>query len=126
MAIRVVVITDDFDVAETARVCVPMRWPGSLVTWVSSGSQGLSLVQSERPDAVLLDLALGQEDGLVILESIRRVSRVPVLVLAVSKEEVKVIRALEMGADAHLFKPLSHLELMARVNALLRRSRPSS
>lgn len=126
MAIRVVVITGESHVVETARVCVPMRWPDSCVTWASEGSDGLSLVQSERPDAVLLDLTLGDEDGLDILEKIRRVSSVPVVIVATTRDEVKVTRALEMGADAHLYKPLSHLELLAKLNALLRRSRPSS
>lgn len=125
MAIRVVVITEEPHVVETARVCVPMRWPGSSVTWASGGSQGLSLVQSERPDAVLLDLAFGGEDALDLVQRIRRVSSVPILVVAATEDEVKVSKALEVGADAHLFKPLSHLELLAKVNALLRRSRPT-
>lgn len=102
-----------------------MRWPGSAVTWASGKSQRLSLVQSERPDIVLLDIALDDEDGLDVLERIRQVSSVPVMVVAPTKDEVRVTWALEIGADAHLFKPLSHLELMAKVNALLRRSRAS-
>jgi len=126
MAIRVVAITDDPEVVETARVCVDMRWQGSSVAWASNGIDGLSLVRSERPDAVLLDLTLGREDGLGILEMVRLLSTAPVLVVANSRDHLKVTRALEMTADAYLFKPLSHLELMARINALLRRSQPSS
>jgi len=64
--------------------------------------------------------------GSLFRERIRRVSSVPIVVLAGTKDKAKVTTPLEMGADAHLFKPLSHLELMAKVNAILRRSRASS
>ena len=70
-----------------------------------------------------LDLGLPDIDGLQVLREIRRFSQVPVVVLTVRDQDVDVARALELGADDYITKPFSHIELVARVQAIIRRSR---
>ena len=71
---------------------------------------------------VILDLALGDGNGLDVLKSIRRTSDVPVLIVSVKADEVTRVKGLEYGADDYIAKPFSHTELLARVRAVLRRA----
>jgi len=72
---------------------------------------------------VLLDVKMPRMDGIEVLRRIRRVSDVPVVMITVKSEEVDKVRGLEEGADDYVTKPFGHLELLARVRAVLRRSR---
>jgi DNA-binding response OmpR family regulator len=76
----------------------------------------------ERPDLVILDIALPDANGLDILKEIRRYYSVPVLVVSVRSDELSRVKGLELGADDYMSKPFSHTELLARIRAVLRRS----
>jgi two-component system phosphate regulon response regulator OmpR len=76
------------------------------------------------PDALVLDLMLPGEDGLSLARELRRHSDLPILMLSARGEEIDRVVGLEMGADDYLAKPFSPRELLARLRALLRRSRP--
>ena len=86
-----------------------------------TGQRGLIEAASRRPDLILLDLGLPDGDGLDIINDIRNWSSIPIIVLSARSDEQDKIRALNQGADDYLIKPFSMGELLARVNAHLRR-----
>lgn len=86
-----------------------------------SGAEALKLAPTRSPDLVVLDLQLGDMDGLDVLQRIREWSSLPVLILSVRNREIEKVKALELGADDYITKPFGIAEFIARVNALLRR-----
>ncbi len=119
---KVLIVEDSPEVVEAVRLCFDLRWPGTEVITTSSGKRGAELIEQETPDVVILDLGLPDMDGLDVLKEIRLFSETPVLILTVRDDEVSRVRGLELGADDYIIKPFSHLELLARVRAVLRRS----
>ncbi len=87
----------------------------------SDGRAGLQLCFAQRPDLVVLDLSLPELDGWEVLARIREVSEVPVLMLTGHGDELQKVRGLRSGADDYVTKPFGRQELVARVEALLRR-----
>jgi DNA-binding response OmpR family regulator len=88
---------------------------------ISDPGKVLELVELERPDLVLLDLMLPGVTGLDLLQSIRGFSDVPVIFLTASDARDDMVRALKMGGDDYITKPFSESELLARIEAILRR-----
>jgi two-component system response regulator VicR len=119
---KVLVIEDDPGIIEVVSLCFQLRWSGTTVVSASTGHQGIELVESESPEVVILDIGLPDIDGYQVLREIRRFSDVPVLMLTVRGEDTDVARGLELGADDYITKPFSHIELIARVQAVLRRA----
>jgi len=96
---------------------------GYSVLTAGGGSSALELFRREDPDLVVLDVMLpGELDGLQVLECIRSYSTVPVLILSAKGRDIDKVEGLNRGADDYLAKPFSSEELLARVNALLRRT----
>jgi len=93
------------------------------VTAVASGREIADVIAREMVDLVILDLKLPGEDGMDIARRIRADSSMPIIMLTGRKEEADRVMALELGADDYLTKPFSPRELLARIRALLRRSR---
>ncbi len=118
---QVLVVDDDPDVLEVVNLCFSLRWPEAEVLSVRTGEDGLKLIEQETPDLVLLDIVLPAMDGFQSCREIRRISDVPIVMLSARDSEVDKVRGLEMGADDYITKPFSHLELLARVRAVLRR-----
>lgn len=96
------------------------------VLTADNGRQALELARNGEPDLILLDLMLPEIDGLDVCREIRRVSKVPVIMITARGEEVDRVVGLELGADDYVCKPFSVRELMARVKAVLRRSQPEA
>ena len=119
---KVLVIEDDPGIIEVVSLCFQLRWSGTSVISAESGSRGVELVETESPDVVILDIGLPDMDGYSVLKEVRRFSDVPVLMLTVRGEDTDVAKGLELGADDYITKPFSHIELIARVQAVLRRS----
>lgn len=119
---KVLVVEDSPEVVEAVRLCFELRWPGAGMVTTPSGSKGVELVEAESPDVVILDLGLPDMDGLDVLKEVRSFSDVPVLILTVRGDEISKVKGLEMGADDYMVKPFGHMELLARVRAILRRS----
>lgn len=91
----------------------------------ATGHDALALIEVEEPDVVLVDLGLPDISGHELIRRIREVSlALPVIVLSARDDESNRIVALDLGADDYLTKPFSALELVARINAVLRRARP--
>jgi len=119
---KVLVIEDDPGIIEVVSLCFQLRWSGTTLISATNGAQGLELVETESPDVVILDIGLPDVDGYQVLREIRRFSDVPVIMLTVRSEDTHIARGLELGADDYITKPFSHIELLARVQAVLRRS----
>ena len=119
---KVLVIEDDPGIIEVVSLCFQLRWSGTSLFSAATGTKGVELVETESPDVVILDIGLPDMDGYQVLREIRRFSDVPVIMLTVRGEDTSVARGLELGADDYITKPFSHIELIARVQAVLRRA----
>ena len=89
-----------------------------------TAAQGLTDAATRRPDVVLLDLGLPDSDGVNVLRRLREWSQVPVIVLSVRDDEEGKVAALDAGADDYVTKPFSSAELLARLRAAQRKTRP--
>ncbi len=119
---KILVVDDEPDVAKVIAMSFRMQQPAWDVLNAQDGREALDLVEQERPDLVLLDVGLPEMDGFEVLESIRLFSDAPVIMLTVRDDELSKVRGLELGADDYVTKPFGHLELLARVRAVLRRA----
>jgi len=118
----VVVVEDDPHIADL--VDLYLRRDGYRVLLAADGEHGLHVCRQEDPSIVILDVGLpGTRDGFEVCREIRARSSVPVLFLTARDDEVDRILGLELGADDYLVKPFSPRELVARVRAILRRTR---
>jgi DNA-binding response OmpR family regulator len=123
---KVLVVDDEPDVREVVNLCFSLRWPDADVTSAGDGEQVLKAIEQDAPDLVLLDINLPGMDGFQTCQEIRLISDVPIVMLSARDGEVDKVRGLEMGADDYITKPFSHLELLARVRAVLRRYQSQS
>src|SRR5436305_12399367 len=99
---------------------------GFTVLTASDGPAALRTARTGRPDLVVLDLGLPGLDGLDVARSLRREGEVPIIMLTARTDESDRIVGLELGADDYLTKPFSPKELVARVRAVLRRTRAAT
>jgi len=118
---KVLVVDDDPDVIDVVNLCFSLRWPEAEVLAARDADEALKLIEEESPDLILLDIVLPGMDGFQICQEVRGFSDVPIVILTARDTEVDKVRGLEMGADDYITKPFSHLELLARVRAVLRR-----
>ena len=118
---KIAVIDDAPDVIESVRLGFTLQWREVDVLSASAGESGLDLVEHEQPDLVLLDIGLPDIDGYEVLRQIRAFSDVPVVMLTARDDTMDLVKGLELGADDYVTKPFNHLELLARVKAVLRR-----
>jgi two-component system, OmpR family, KDP operon response regulator KdpE len=118
---KILVIDDAPDVIESVRLGFTLQWREVEVLGAGAGEQGLDMVEQELPDLVLLDVGLPDIDGYEVLRQIRAFSDVPVVMLTARDGTLDLVKGLELGADDYVTKPFNHLELLARVKAVLRR-----
>ncbi len=118
---RILVVDDEPDVIESVRLGFTLQWREIDVIGAVNGEAGLDSIEHERPDIVLLDIGLPDIDGFEVLRQIRAFSDVPVVMLTAHDDSMDKVKGLELGADDYVTKPFNHLELMARVKAVLRR-----
>jgi two-component system KDP operon response regulator KdpE len=118
---RILAVDDEPEVVDVVRLCFNLRWPEAEVIAAGTGQEALAAVEEQAPDLVLLDIMLPDMDGFEVCEEVRRFSDVPIIMLTARDAEVERVRGLEMGADDYVTKPFSHLELLARSRAVLRR-----
>jgi DNA-binding response OmpR family regulator len=121
---RVLVVDDEEDVRGLLRELLERA--GYAVAEASSGREGLRSLHTTPPDLVVLDVTMAELDGWQTLERIRDLSDVPVLMLTARGGELEKVRGLKGGADDYMTKPFGRQELVARVEALLRRSKGSA
>jgi two-component system KDP operon response regulator KdpE len=118
---RILVVDDEPDVIESVRLGFTLQWREVDVLGSGTGEAGLDALERELPDIVLLDVGLPDIDGFEVLRQIRAFSDVPVVMLTARDDSMDKVKGLELGADDYVTKPFDHLELMARVKAVLRR-----
>ena len=118
---RILVVDDEPDVVESVRLGFMLQWREVDVLGAGAGEAALDAVEHDHPDIVLLDVGLPGMDGYEVLRRIREFSDVPVVMLTARDDAMDKVKGLELGADDYVTKPFNHLELMARVKAVLRR-----
>ena len=116
---KILVVDDEAAILQTLRFNLERN--GYAVCTAGDGRQALSVIETEKPDLVLLDIMLPVLDGIEVCREIRRRSNVPVLMLTAKDQEIDKVLGLEIGADDYITKPFSIYELLARVKAHLRR-----
>jgi len=119
---KVLVVDEEPDVRKLVAMSFHMQQPTWEIIGAEDGPKALVLIERERPDVVLLDIGLPEMSGFEVLKGIRLFSDVPVIMLTVRDDELSKVQGLELGADDYVTKPFSHLELLARVRAVLRRA----
>lgn len=118
---KVLVVDDAAEVIEAVTVSFTLQWRETEVIGADNGQVALDLIEQEHPDVVLLDIAMPGMNGFEVLRELRAFSDVPVIMLTAKDDVLDKVKGLELGADDYVTKPFDHLELLARVKALLRR-----
>jgi len=117
----ILVVDDEPKIVRLARDYLEKN--GFRVLTAADGQSALTIARRERPDLVILDLMLPHIDGREVCRILRRESDVPIIMLTALSEEIDQVTGLEIGADDYITKPFSVRALVARVRALLRRTR---
>ena len=120
----ILLVEDDLRLAEL--VCRYLDSSGFRVATVSRGDEVVAQVLRDVPDLLILDLGLPGEDGLTICRQLRPSYGNPILILTARDNDIDHVLGLELGADDYVIKPVEPRVLLARINALLRRSRPQA
>jgi two-component system, OmpR family, KDP operon response regulator KdpE len=118
---RILVCDDEPQILRALRVI--LRDAGFQVVTAATAEEALDAAAVRPPDAAIVDLVLPDRDGVEVTRSIREWSEMPILVLSAVGEESEKVRALDAGADDYVTKPFAPGELVARLNAVLRRVR---
>jgi two-component system, OmpR family, KDP operon response regulator KdpE len=121
---RALVVEDDPNIVDLIRSNLAVRGFDTVVS--ADGARALQLLDTEEPDIVLLDLMLPEADGFELCRLMRERSGVAIIVVSARGGERDKVTALNMGADDYLTKPFSIEELLARISATLRRTRPAA
>jgi len=119
---KILVVDDEEHIIELVELYLSKE--GYQVVKATDGDEAVEKFADEKPDLLVLDIMLPGRDGLEVLRQVRKTSQVPVIMLTARESEVDKVVGLELGADDYLTKPFSPRELVARVKAVLRRSKP--
>ena len=120
--VKFLIVDDDKSIVEAVTIGLQFQWQDAEVYSAGNGEEGLRMFFDRSPDVTLLDVNMPYMSGFEVLQRIREVSDAPVLMLTAKGDEMSKVKGLELGADDYLVKPFSHLELFARIKAVLRRS----
>lgn len=118
---KLLIIEDDADLVKALELYFARA--GYAVFTAANGLEGLQTLFNERPDMVILDIAMPKLDGWEVCRRIRELSQVPIVILTARVQEEERVKGLKLGADDYVVKPFSLKELEARLEAVLRRSR---
>lgn len=118
MQSKILVIEDDPQIRKFLTITLTSH--DYAIIPAETGGEGVRLVTSVKPDAVLLDLGLPDMDGTEVIASIREWSKIPIIVLSVRSQEDEKVKAFDLGANDYVTKPFGTAELLARIRAALR------
>lgn len=118
---KVLVVDNDTNTAEVVGLCFAFRWPDAKILSAADSESALKLIDQESPDLVISEVILPGYDGFKFCREIRLISSIPIILLSDRQKDIDIAMGLEAGADDYMPKPFSHIELLARVNAVLRR-----
>jgi DNA-binding response OmpR family regulator len=119
---KILIVEDERDILQLVKMYLEKE--GFRVLTASTGSEGLKLARSEKPDLLILDLMLPEMDGLEVCKRLRsapETAMLPIIMLTAKAEESDTVIGLELGADDYVTKPFSPKALIARVKAMFRR-----
>jgi len=120
--VKILIVDDEPDVVKVVRMSFQVQEPTWEVVAAYDGEEALAVFEKEQPDAVLLDVMMPEISGFDVLKELRLFSDVPVVMLTAKDDEIDKVMGLNLGADDYITKPFGHLELLARVKAVLRRA----
>ena len=120
MAISVLIVEDDRNIAELLQMYLEKE--GYAVTTAADGGQGLEKFRANQPDLVLLDVMMPVMDGWALCRAIRAESQAPIIMLTAKSETNDKVQGLRAGADDYITKPFEMKEVLARIEAVLRRA----
>ncbi len=123
MQCTILIVEDDESFAYLFRE--QLQDHGYQVLRAEDGLEGVQMLERHRPDLVLLDVMMPHMDGWEACRSIRTFSNIPIIMLTAKRSEEDRVQGLELGADDYVAKPFGLAELLARIEAVLRRSEPS-
>lgn len=118
--IRVLIVDDEEDMRQLLKMYLENA--GMICSLAANGDETYKFVTDNRFDIILLDIMMPGENGFVVCEKLRRVSNTPIIFLSAKGEEWDKVKGLKLGADDYIVKPFSPGELVARIQAVLRRS----
>jgi len=120
MSSKILVIEDDHAIASLIKLQLETREYQVQIS--SDGEDGLRQAYAWQPDLVVLDIMMPNMDGWTVCSRLRELSKVPIIFVTAVGKETDIVRGLEMGADDYVVKPFSPRELVARIEAILRRA----
>ena len=118
----VVVVDDDRQIRGFIKMVLELE--GFRVLTAADGESALAVFETESPDLMLLDIMMPGMDGYTVCRRVRQFSQLPIIMVTAMGDDAKVVAGLEAGADDYVVKPVSPAQLVARVEAVLRRSTP--
>jgi two-component system KDP operon response regulator KdpE len=118
MGAKILVIDDELEIRRLLKIGLIAH--GYDFTEAATAKEGLYQAVTARPDVIILDMGLPDQEGLEVLRQVREWSQVPVIILSVRGQDHEKVQALDIGADDYLTKPFSVSELMARIRVALR------
>jgi len=122
---KILIIEDERDMVKGLRFNLEARDHSVIVAY--DGETGLQMADSEQPDLIILDLLLPKMNGYEVCKKVKEGNpEIPIIMLTAKSQESDIITGLDLGADDYITKPFSVLELMARINALFRRTKSNS
>ena len=122
---KILIVEDNEDIIEM--IAYNLKKEGYRVLSILDGEEAIGLAKREKPDLIILDLMLPGMDGLEVCRAIKNkesLSAIPIIMLTAKSQEADKVVGLELGADDYMTKPFSPRELIARIKAVLRRTKP--
>ena len=120
MPITALIIDDDLQATDI--VSLILKTKGIKVYSTTSGKDGIDFILEKNPDIVLVDLVMPELDGWEVCQRIRKISKVPIIILSVLNDPQIIASALDAGADDYLVKPVPGNIILAHINKLIRRA----
>lgn len=118
---KILIVDDDAAIQDNLELIFKLTWPDSVIVLSKTGQEAINVVETERPDLLILDLGLPDINGFEVIKRIRLFSSIPILVLTVKNEEWSVVKAFGLGADEYIAKPFRPMELLVRVRCLMKK-----
>lgn len=119
---KVLIVDDEFEMREL--ISLMLKQAGLDIFQAADGQEAYSLLKTEAIDLVLLDIMMPGEDGFVVCQNIRKTSNIPIIFLTAKDANEDKVRGLTLGGDDYMVKPFTATELVARIQAVMRRYQP--
>ena len=120
---KVIIVDGHSEDPEEISTCIKTRWPEAIVTLTTAQEDTVRLIKNSLPDLVIIDHAPNEQNGFYLCKEIRYFSEVPIIMLSNNSDDKSVVKGLEWGADDWIIKPFSYIQFLARIQAVIRRSR---